>query len=235
MQRAGIITPDKGGNFNAHKLVTRAEMAGMIDNAFGLKAPLTDNFVDVPFGYDNNYGSISRLYTLGITTGDNGYFHPNKNLTRAHFATFIHRALNQDPNFVAGPIKKERKFKTSGEKFQDTGLLTDHYKYAYDIPLPEGETYASLKEKQEKEFNRLRVKNKTNGVGRTLITKYGNELRTTMETVSKRHFMTYKEYIDIINWTIETGEVYDGEFFVIYFSFEDGGIHTAFNNKYKPE
>lgn len=234
MQKAGLIKPDSKGNLNPNKPVTRGEMANMIFNSYDLKTGIADSFDDVDKSTEY-VSAIVNLHSAGITTGDNGKFYPDKVLTREHFATFIYRAINRDENYVAKPIDKQRKLLTSGNKYLDTGTYIDFYTDPWRIPLPEGETYPSLKEKQTKEFNRLRVKNKTNGVGSRLIVhdaKYDIGTEESLELTGQRFKLSHGTWLNLLNQLIETGEVYDGEFFAVYYDFKEGRLHSAENNMY---
>lgn len=105
LQQAGIFQPDAKGNFNPNKPVTRAEMAKILTVAFGLETKKTFDFPDVPASHPfNSY--VRALYSNGVTTGDNGYFKPNDSLTRAHYAVFMHRAMNLKDDGIVKPIPK---------------------------------------------------------------------------------------------------------------------------------
>jgi hypothetical protein len=105
LQQAGIFQPDTKGNFNPNKPVTRAEMAKILTIAFGLETKTIFNFPDVPSSHPfNSY--VNALYSNGVTTGDNGYFKPDSPLTRAHYAVFMHRAMNLKGDVVIKPIPK---------------------------------------------------------------------------------------------------------------------------------
>lgn len=108
LQQAGIFEPDSKGNFNPNKPITRAEMAKVLTIAFDLKVKEEFDFPDVPKTHSaNKY--VRAIYSNGITTGDNGYFKPDESLTRAHYAVFMHRAMNMKDNSVVKPIPKPEK------------------------------------------------------------------------------------------------------------------------------
>ncbi len=92
--RAGIID-GAGDNFKPKQVVTRAQMAKMLVQAFHLQ-PRTNkgDFTDVAKDHwAKDY--INILASHGITTGDNGKFKPNEPVTRAHMAVFLQRAMAQ--------------------------------------------------------------------------------------------------------------------------------------------
>jgi len=90
--QAGIFSGDLNGNFNPEAPLTRVQMAKVLDLAFGLNINSITYFPDVS---GNNWGylHVNALYSNGITTGNQGYFEPNEPVTRAHYAVFLHRAL----------------------------------------------------------------------------------------------------------------------------------------------
>ncbi len=84
-----------GDNFCPAGLVTRGEMAAMMDRALDLASTATDYFTD-----DDGHlfeASINRLAEAGITKGcnppDNDNFCPDDLLTRGQIAAFFRRAL----------------------------------------------------------------------------------------------------------------------------------------------
>ena len=88
---AGVID-GSNGNMNLSSALTRAQLAKILVNAYNLKmkdVPLS--FKDTP---NNEYVQI--LASNGITTGSNGYFMPNKPVSREHFSVFLHRLYNAD-------------------------------------------------------------------------------------------------------------------------------------------
>ncbi|WP_252504456.1 S-layer homology domain-containing protein [Sporosarcina sp. Marseille-Q4943] len=95
LQQAGIFEPDAKGNFNPNTPITRAEMAKVLTIAFNLKVKVELDFMDVPKNHPaNKY--VRALYSNGITTGDFGYFNPDKPVTRVHYAVFLHRLLHMN-------------------------------------------------------------------------------------------------------------------------------------------
>ena len=95
LQQAGIFEPDSKGNFNPNKPITRAEMAKVLTIAFDLKVKVELDFMDVPKDHPaNKY--VRALYSNGITTGDGGFYNPDKPVTRVHYAVFLHRLLHMN-------------------------------------------------------------------------------------------------------------------------------------------
>ena len=94
LANAGIINGVTKDSYEPNRLVTRAEMAKMIANAFKLKENKTSasKFKDVPA---NSWyaGFVGALAENGITVGKTATsFDPSNKVNRAQVATFIYRA-----------------------------------------------------------------------------------------------------------------------------------------------
>ncbi|GKV56589.1 hypothetical protein NCCP2222_25360 [Sporosarcina sp. NCCP-2222] len=108
LQQAGIFAPDKKGNLYPNEPITRAEMAKVLAIAFKLDVQSDLDFKDVPKTHPaSEY--IRALYSNAITTGDYGKYYPDKPVTRAHYAVFLHRTLHMndavDPAEPAKPLR----------------------------------------------------------------------------------------------------------------------------------
>ena len=94
-----------GSGFCPGSNVTRAQMAVFLSRAYSLPDAPDPGFVDVPA--DAWYAAgVARLAASEITAGcgDGSGFCPDRNVTRAQMATFLHRAIGRDaPN--SGPPK----------------------------------------------------------------------------------------------------------------------------------
>lgn len=89
---AGIINGYDDGTFKPNAKVTRGHMAAFISRAFDLPTG-SKSFSDVKKGH-TAYEAVSQLAAAGITTGyEDGTFKPSNNLTRAHIAAFLSRAM----------------------------------------------------------------------------------------------------------------------------------------------
>lgn len=107
VQKAGILEADAKGNFNGAKAITRGEMAKALAIAFDLEVKADYSFKDVPDS--NEYAEyIKALYSNGVAAGyEDGTFKPNESLSRVHYALFMNKAMNIDPNFVPEPIEED--------------------------------------------------------------------------------------------------------------------------------
>ncbi|MFD1738001.1 S8 family serine peptidase [Bacillus salitolerans] len=87
----GIVTGKPGGAFDPNGILTRAQMAKIITEAYKLESQETTNFSDV--GEEHwAYHYINHLTNTGISTGyADQTFHPNEPITRQHFALFMTR------------------------------------------------------------------------------------------------------------------------------------------------
>ena len=88
-----------GTNFCPDRNVTRAEMAVFLTRAYDLPAGPDPGFADVPA--DAWYvKQVAALAASGVTKGcgDGTNFCPSRATTRAHMATFLHRAINRGPD-----------------------------------------------------------------------------------------------------------------------------------------
>lgn len=92
----GIISGKSDGTFDPFGQLTRGQMAIILVNAYKLKGTYHSNFKDVS-AKDMRLPYIQTLAAHNITTGyADGTFRPNTTLTRAHFAAFMARLLNED-------------------------------------------------------------------------------------------------------------------------------------------
>ncbi|MGG2111890.1 S-layer homology domain-containing protein [Lysinibacillus pakistanensis] len=89
---AGIIKGYSDGTFKPTTKVTRGHMAAFIARAFDLPKG-SKTFKDVPVDH-TAYEAVKQLVAANITTGyGDGTFKPQDNLTRAHIAAFLARAM----------------------------------------------------------------------------------------------------------------------------------------------
>ncbi|MFC4410578.1 S8 family serine peptidase [Chungangia koreensis] len=95
---AGILSGFPDGTFRPSQSVTRAEMAILIQNAFGFptNAGATMPFTDVNQNMAS-YDEILALYQSGIAKGYSATtFEPNMKMNRASFSAFLSRAQRPD-------------------------------------------------------------------------------------------------------------------------------------------
>lgn len=99
LAQGGIIDQSEAG-FQPNNLITRAQMAKILVNAFGLTYNTNaemKTFIDVK---DSAWYAeyVKILASNGIALGSNGYFKPNDPLQRQHFAAFLVRTLKLQQN-----------------------------------------------------------------------------------------------------------------------------------------
>ncbi|WP_042477415.1 S-layer homology domain-containing protein [Bacillus ndiopicus] len=102
-------------------------------------------------------------------------------------------------------------------------LKTFDYKSTDDIVLPQGKTLLEVENDQERKVNMLRKQNALSHVrGSHLLYREGYDRNVALKSMSTTLDMPYDELISIINYTIQTGDVYDGKYFITYFDFDLG-------------
>lgn len=92
LYQAGIID-GANGMFNPKNSLTRAQLAKILVNAYKLELQ-PENLK--PFSDTENHWAkdfINILSSNGITTGSNGRFNPNDQVSRMHYATFMYRTI----------------------------------------------------------------------------------------------------------------------------------------------
>lgn len=91
LMEAGVLELDSKGNINPNAPLTRGEMAKILAVAFDLNTKGTTPLKDVSGTYKPY---VTALYNAGVTTGfEDKTFREKESLTRAHFAVFMHRAM----------------------------------------------------------------------------------------------------------------------------------------------
>ena len=92
LYQAGIID-GVNGFFNPKNSLTRAQLAKILVNAYQLDLQPTNllSFTDTQNHWAKDY--IDILSSNGITTGSNGRFNPNDQVSRMHYATFMYRIM----------------------------------------------------------------------------------------------------------------------------------------------
>jgi hypothetical protein len=95
----GIVSGVGNGKFEPQKVMTRAEMAVIIDKAYKLDMygeTAASPFVDL---HEASWAapSIKRIYRDGITSGTSAtMFSPNQQIPREDFAVFLYKAIMKD-------------------------------------------------------------------------------------------------------------------------------------------
>lgn len=110
-------------------------------------------------------------------------------------------------------------------------LITYPYDKADDIPLPEGKSIQEIEKTQEVQVAQISEKNGLEyQSGTDLLFKerfdrnytIGRTLKELNSVLSSKDHLNMEELVEILNWTIKTGKIYDGGTFLIYYRFEYG-------------
>lgn len=97
----------KANTFNPNAVLTRAQMAKILVEAFDLEGTTPKTFKDVPKTHWA-YSSIRTLVATGITSGTTSTtFSPNEYVTRAQMAVFVKRTLDYQTVSEVLPIANE--------------------------------------------------------------------------------------------------------------------------------
>lgn len=95
----GIITGYPDGTFKPQQIMTRGEMAYLMNRAFNLTKTSSIFFTDIKVDNTSTslYTAVNKITTDGISNGTgSGNYSPNKELIRKEFAIFLARALNSE-------------------------------------------------------------------------------------------------------------------------------------------
>jgi|GEM_PF-5564992 len=240
---AGLLELDSQGNVNPNKPLTRGEMAKIIAVAFNLEVKADYVFGDVKGSKYEEY--VKALYSNGVTTGYEDYtFKLNGSLTRVHYVLFMHRAMNIDTDFVAEPIptptptpKPTPEPKPKPDPKPTTKSPVKYSDWSYQdiktkIPRPAGYVAGEHEKKNAEALKEIIKENGHRGKGGFNIeAKSWNSSSFTFEEAlrlrAENAGVTYEEYVSIINRVIETGEIYDGGTFAMYFNYQDGMIYNS--------
>lgn len=130
----GIINGYPDGTFKPNNFVTRGQMASFIARAFEMKDEAIP-FADVPLN-SSAYSDIRKATAFGVVSGyANGEFRPNDSVTRAHFAGFLARALNDDLRLTADACGYDSNTKKNPDRQTMNCILTNAARTA-DVPIP---------------------------------------------------------------------------------------------------
>ncbi|MDL4838892.1 N-acetylmuramoyl-L-alanine amidase [Aquibacillus rhizosphaerae] len=100
-----LINGFADGTFRPNEIITRGQMAILLDNAFNLESTENNYFIDKPKG-SRAYTAINNIAAAGISDGIDGKsFKSHSLLTRSDFSLFLSRALNHDFRVSVAPIE----------------------------------------------------------------------------------------------------------------------------------
>lgn len=136
-----IMDGDTNGNFNPNKVLTRAQMAKILVNAFLLETEGTYKFKDVPTNHWA-YEYINILGAEGYSVGSNGNFMPESPVTLNQLATFMTRII---------------KISLETGNVADVKTYEEVYQIAVDLynskPFKEQEVVVYTKDKVSEQFS----------------------------------------------------------------------------------
>ncbi|MEK5071787.1 S-layer homology domain-containing protein [Sporosarcina sp. FSL K6-1508] len=231
LQQAGIFVADAKGNINPNQPITRAEMAKILAIAFDLKGKASKDFPDVPKNH-SAYDYVSAIYANEITTGDNGLFKPNAPLTRAHYAVFMYRAMNQvnEPLDLNSMTEAELNALTNEQILSE--LVMFRYAHGTDVPLPAGQTdRMTFSKNMKKEFNTYFVQN---GLNRTTsTTNIKSSKGVYLKNQAKILQVSLADLIAMHNQVVTTGQMItntddDAVKYAMYFDYEENCLYLGF-------
>lgn len=93
---AGLMRGDTGGTFRPDATTRRAELLATLMRAYPQDGPLGEPFADVPADHWA-YELIHRARALGLVTGFENRFEPDRAVTRAEMAVMLQRFLQLPP------------------------------------------------------------------------------------------------------------------------------------------
>jgi hypothetical protein len=131
----GIMAGLGGSKFGTNDKLTRAQLAQVLVNAYGLKLDENNKktFNDIDgLGWATAKSSIEIIASLGITAGKgNGKFAPNDTVTREEAAQFIYKAMNHVADPVVTSVKainaKKIEVKFNKEVSKDAAQNINNY------------------------------------------------------------------------------------------------------------
>lgn len=127
-QKNNIMTGDENGNLNPGGTMTRAEMAKMLTEAFGLKADTSTTFSDIDAD-DWYYTYAQSLKPVMTAPGVN--FYPNEAVSREEFASTLVLASGLKASSLCN-------LRILTDNFKDADKVTTKYKTLLSIAVERG-------------------------------------------------------------------------------------------------
>jgi len=256
----GLMNGFPDGTFRPNDPISRRQVAVIIDKEFPrliMNPNKMDEYrninllVDIS-KKDSAYLSIKKMYESELIEAfynkvdKKSYFRPNAPITRAELALIISKAYdghydyaskmgnNHEPvtraQFASIIVKAQENMSEAHRQMYNLTI----YKYVEpkDVPLPKGVTdVQALKKQQEAQFKEyLKTKRITvlNGHSNMYVRDY--QFSQYIQLYSERFNLTEKEFVELINRLVETGEVYTGVIdelneYRMYYDFENGRLY----------
>lgn len=192
----------------------------------------------VDYSYRSSYQDSAYIFA-----GQPASFHTQMKISKEKFKKGTEYAvaypnsfilLDNENEFIHLPNQKEIiSKKRTNIPIYSRNLLTASYKKPADVPLPKGKTYAQLKQNQEEKQKFLKEKNnlKHHTHFNLFTGNFEDSIRWRADNMGlssdQRRPIDPAELVRLMNWSIKTGDVYDGEYFSLYYDFKDGEIHVV--------
>ncbi len=157
---AGIMQGSQAG-FNPDGSLTRAQMAVVLTKAFNLKGDNKTSFKDVPKDY-YAHDHIDAILTNGVTAGyPDETFRPDEPTTRAHFAAFLSRALDEtseEKEAVVALLKKAYENEFAIDSYSFDGDFNFGLSLPEELQTPEMQMFTDMLENIQVEMTGAYVK-----------------------------------------------------------------------------
>lgn len=257
VQMAGIIDGDEKGNFNPEAPLTRVQMAKILDLAFGLEVKAEYDFPDVPethWGNKHVRALYSNGITMGdggyykpndpVTRAHYAAFLQRLMNLDEDFEPKPIEPVKPDPKPEQPkpepkpePTPKPEQPKPekpvdpkpevpAGDGTKVKYSDVDHF---LDIPTPPGYVFKKHEEQQQKTVQEIMKENKHSYIAGFGIMRNSDPARfdEKLKISADNMGISVDEFIDIINWAIDTGKVYDGKEFSVYYNYKKGMVYTS--------
>lgn len=257
VQMAGIIDGDEKGNFNPEAPLTRVQMAKILDLAFGLEVKAEYDFPDVPethWGNKHVRALYSNGITMGdggyykpndpVTRAHYAAFLQRLMNLDEDFEPKPIEPVKPDPKPEQPkpepkPEPTPKPEQPKPEKPVDpkpevpagdgTKVKYSDTKHWLDIPTPPGYVFGKHETQQQKTVQEIMKENKHSytagfNIMRSLDPS-GFDQRLKMD--ADEFGISVDEYTRIINSVVDTGEVFNGGTFSVYYNYKEGMIYTS--------
>lgn len=256
----GLMRGFPDGTFRPNDSISRKQVAVIIDKEFPqliMNPYKMDKYRNISLlvdisKKDSAYSSIKKLYESDLMDAyynkveKKSYFRPNAPITRSELALIISQAYEGNYDYFrkmehnheritraqfASIIVKAQENMSEAHR-QMYNLTIFKYVEPKDVPLPKGMTdVQALKKRQEAQFKEyLKTQRITVLKGWTSMYARDYQFSQYIQLYSERFNLTEKEFVEIINRLVETGEVFTGVIdelneYRMYYDFQNGRLY----------